>query len=68
MKIHIHSEQFDGAMHPQCGRGSTALPADAFEAAEPAARCALCARYWFPNGQPDWHLKQAQKRAESPTT
>ena len=61
MKVHLHEEQFDGHPHPWCGRGRSAVPIDVFEAADPKLRCALCNRNWFPNGQPDWHLKQAQK-------
>lgn len=60
MKVHNHTEQFDGAMHAWCGRGNTAVPSDQFEATDPALRCAACSRDWFPNGQPGWHLKQAQ--------
>lgn len=68
MKTHLHSEQFDGHLHAWCGRGgetAKVVPEDAFEATEPAQRCQLCDREWFPNGQPDWHLKQAQARAKA---
>lgn len=60
MRVHLHSEQFDGHPHPWCGRGSKAVTEKEFEATAPELRCALCDREWFPNGQPDWHLKQAQ--------
>ncbi len=62
MKIHLHDEQFDGHPHAWCGRGSTAVPSDVFEATEPALRCALCDREWFPYGQPDRHRKHAANR------
>lgn len=61
-RVHLHVEQFDGAQHSWCGRGTTAAPTDVFEATPSADRCKLCERDWFPNGQPDWHLKQAQER------
>ena len=64
MKVHNHSEQFDGHPHPVCGRGSTAVPALAFEATRPELRCQHCAREWFPNGQPDWHRRSAIERLE----
>lgn len=63
-KIHNHSEQFDGAMHPVCGRGDTAVTSDEFEATPRAMRCAVCNRDWFPSGQPDWHFQGAVKRQE----
>lgn len=62
MKVHNHSEQFDGAWHPVCGRGNTAVSAEVFEATSPQRRCAICDRDWFPHGQPDWHLRAAQQR------
>lgn len=68
MKLHINDDQLDGKMTPRCGRGRPfwTLPEEKFAAADPAGRCKLCERWWFPNGQPDWHLAQAQKRrAES---
>lgn len=61
-KVHIHSEQFDGAWHPWCGRGNTAVAEDEFEATAPELRCVACDREWFPNGQPDWHLQAAMER------
>ena len=64
MKIHRHEEQFDGHFHPWCGRGSTAVMPETFEATDPKLRCRLCDRDWFPYGQPDWHLKQAQEQLE----
>jgi hypothetical protein len=62
MKVHIHEEQFDGAMHPWCGRGKTAVTANEFEATDPLRRCALCDREWFPDGQPDWHHEAAKRK------
>lgn len=59
MKVHIHYDQFDGVMYPWCGRGSTAVVEAEFEATPRRLRCAFCDRYWFPNGQPDWHHEQA---------
>ncbi len=67
-KVHNHTEQFDGHMHPVCGRGKTAVGNDAFEATDPKLRCTHCARDWFPIGQPDWHLRQAQRRSAAPRT
>lgn len=63
-KIHNHSEQFDGAMHPVCGRGTTAVGSDEFEATPRAMRCTACDRDWFPSGQPDWHFRSAVRRQE----
>ena len=66
MKVHLHSEQFDGHMHSWCGRGGHhAVDEKTFEATNPSLRCKLCDREWFPNGQPDWHLKQAQRKPPS---
>ncbi len=65
MKTHLHSEQFDGAPHPWCGRGSKAVVSDVFEATEPALRCRLCEREWFPNGQPEWHLHTARQHTNA---
>lgn len=59
LRVHIHSEQFDGALHPWCGRGSTAVPSKQFEATNPKLRCKICERDWFPDGQPDWHRNAA---------
>lgn len=61
-KAHIHAEQFDGHMHAHCGRGTTAVTAAEFEATDPHLRCRLCERWWFPHGQPDWHLKAAKEK------
>ncbi|MHB1125255.1 MAG: hypothetical protein ACYC0T_21405 [Ramlibacter sp.] len=61
-KTHLHDEQFDGAPHPWCGRGNSAVSPEVFEATAPELRCKACDREWFPNGQPDWHLKAAQQR------
>lgn len=65
-KIHNHSEQFDGHPHSWCGRGTTAVPSDQFEATDPKLRCRVCERDWFPSGQPSWHLAAAQ-RTHQPT-
>lgn len=65
-KIHNHSEQFDGHLYPWCGRGTTAVLSDQFEATDPKLRCRVCDRDWFPFGQPDWHLAEAQ-RTHQPT-
>ena len=67
MKIHNHSEQFDGAMHPVCGRGATAVSTKVFEATYPELRCKICDRDWFPNGQPEWHREQAIKALDKVT-
>ena len=60
-KVHIHCEQFDGAFHPWCGRGNTAVPTLEFEATPSRLRCKLCEADWFPNGQPEGHRLQAEK-------
>lgn len=65
MKVHNHSEQFDGEMYPFCGRGTTAASNDEFEATAPHLRCKVCERDWFPNGQPDWHFKLAVKQHDT---
>lgn len=64
MKIHLHSEQFDGAMHAECGR----FPYDpkpgekyfefieseeVFETLPREKRCSYCIDYWFPRGESD---------------
>lgn len=59
MKVHMHSDQFDGHPYPWCGRGTTAVPELVFEAADPDTRCKICERDWFPTGQPEWHRKYA---------
>lgn len=64
IRIHIHKEEFDGHPHPACGRGGTAVMPVIFEATDPALRCKLCERDWFPGGQPDWHLKAAQAKVK----
>lgn len=57
-KIHLHSEQFDGHLHAECGAGDWSRPsercldADEFEVLPSARRCRRCSRYWFPNGDP----------------
>lgn len=62
-KVHNHAEEFDGALHPACGRSNTgAVTNEVFEATDPALRCQHCERDWFLRGQPDWHLKAAQER------
>lgn len=62
MKTHVHDEQFDGVWHAACGRVNDAVSPSVFEATDPRRRCRLCERIWFPNGQPDWHLRHAQWR------
>lgn len=64
MKIHLHYDQFDGHPHSWCGRGIAAVVERVFEATVPKLRCKICDRAWFPQGQPDWHLKQAQKNLQ----
>lgn len=66
-KIHLHDEQFDGAAHAWCGRGSSAVAPARFEATAPAIRCKVCEKEWFPRGQPDWHLRAAQTKVASMT-
>lgn len=52
MKVHIHSEQFDGHGHAACGRLDMELPSDRiaseddFEKVPYEKRCRLCAREW----------------------
>ena len=62
MKVHLHSEQFDGALHSQCGVGEKIVMSDAFEAS--TNRCRRCELYWFPYGQPDFHFQHAVKREQ----
>lgn len=61
MKVHNHSEQFDGAMHSVCGQGSVIISSDDFEGYPRDMRCKHCERDWFPNGQAQWHWEQANK-------
>lgn len=61
-KIHLHSEQFDGALHPWCGKGDRVVGSDEFESTERKLRCFYCDREWFPNGQPGWHFQAAVRR------
>lgn len=61
-RVHLHDDQFDGVMHPWCGRGKTAVLTDQFEATDPKLRCVFCDREWFPRGQPDWHRQAALAR------
>lgn len=65
MKVHIHDDQLDGHRYARCGRVQADDPSikleNEFEAAEPRLRCTHCDRWWFPYGQPDWHLEQARK-------
>lgn len=65
-RVHLHVEQFDKAVHPWCGRGTTAVFTSEFEATDPKLRCRICDREWFPKGQPDWHLKRAQEWQKIP--
>ena len=54
--IHLHSEQFDGHLHAECGAGDWKPPslrcvgADDFEKLPRSKRCLKCTRYWWPNG------------------
>lgn len=68
MKVHINDDQLDGKLTPRChvGRPGSTVYEAVFEATEPRLRCKHCERWWFPNGQPDWHLKQAQARLAQP--
>lgn len=56
MKIHLHSEQFDGYRHAVCGAGdwdATSLrcvEADVFEQLPRIKRCLRCTYYWWPKG------------------
>jgi len=58
MKIHLHSEQFDGWLHAECGAGDwkpasrRCVASDEFERLRRTERCPKCSRYWFPNGEP----------------
>lgn len=65
MTVHVHDDQLDGHLYARCGRVKADSPLikrpDVFEATDPKLRCPRCERWWFPNGQPDWHLKQAQR-------
>lgn len=52
-KIHLHAEQFDGALHAACGRldnSKRIVSEDDFENTQKAKRCRLCAAYWWPYG------------------
>lgn len=55
-KVHLHSEQFDGWLHAECGAGDRQRPfrlivsADDFEITPYRRRCRKCARYWWPTG------------------
>ena len=55
-KAHLHSEQFDGALHTVCGRAddetARILPDDDFDALPSAERCAYCTDYMWPYGKP----------------
>jgi hypothetical protein len=59
--IHLQDEQFDGGMHPWCGRGTDAVTSSVFEATAPQLRCIRCSKEWFPAGQPEWHYLAAVK-------
>lgn len=60
-KIHLHETQFDKHMYAACGRGNNAVWSDEFAATDPDNRCKFCERIWFPNGQPEWHLKASKE-------
>jgi hypothetical protein len=71
-KVHLHSEQFDGWLHAQCGAGEwksgspRCVEADEFEKLPRAMRCKHCSRYWFPNGEPDDILTDYQSKSNCP--
>jgi hypothetical protein len=67
MKVHVHSEQFDGHPHPWCGRGETAVPEDVFARTPYKMRCKVCDRDQFPYGQPQWHFEFSVSRSLPPT-
>jgi len=58
MKVHLHSEQFDGYLHAACYRAPFDPPApdprivgeDDFEKLPRAARCHYCTRINWPRG------------------
>ena len=54
MKVHLHAEQFDGALHTTCGRADdrTAhiVHDEEFESTPHAARCAYCEASYWPHG------------------
>lgn len=56
MKVHLHSEQFDGWLHAECGAGDwdadspRCLGSDEFEKLPRARRCSRCTRSWWPHG------------------
>ena len=55
-KHHLHSEQFDGWLHAQCGSGDVPYPnkkivgEDEFEKLPRQERCRKCAAYYWPHG------------------
>jgi hypothetical protein len=55
-KIHLHSEQFDGYLHAECGAGDWKPPsklyvgADEFTKLPRRKRCKKCTAYWWPRG------------------
>lgn len=55
-KIHLHSEQFDGWLHAECGAGDVEAPnpwivgEDVFSELPRAKRCARCTAYNWPKG------------------
>lgn len=56
MKIHLHCEEFDGALHAQCGAidvlppSSRIVSEDDFEQTPRNQRCRKCAEYCWPYG------------------
>ena len=60
MKIHLHSEQFDGYLHAACGcldlhpddGENIILDEDRFDAAASCMRCRKCEREMYPHGVP----------------
>jgi hypothetical protein len=60
MKIHLHSEQFDGAWHAECGAMDEDIASGrivgerAFEKLPKAKRCRKCAKsHWPWGGEPE---------------
>lgn len=58
MKVHLHSEQFDGWLHAECGAGDweppniRCLDAEEFEKLPDEKRCKKCSAYWWLGGGP----------------
>jgi hypothetical protein len=54
--VHLHSEQFDGWLHAQCGAGDWEAPnprcvaEGEFEKLPSGERCVTCTRDYWPRG------------------